>query len=513
MGDRKQTNHDKDKQGVDPRQSSLERARLIRHDNNAGTYKQTDLEYGATDVELDCGDAPADSDAMKEYASLITAENWDALQSHIQHCRASQAEYIVHSLMSKEHRRLFFRRAKCSPWLVQYCHNVEVKETASCLGSLHLSVAKEVYRMLDLSYRLELVRNVPWESLMKVLVLLGADEWDELNLYLWYSERSVVQKMQSLCKVLVLESSDTLEKGLKQLNELSSYSETSPYAFLVDEERKYEGMILWSSMATMAVHGNVQLKSNTLGSFADKGSTLSPEITISDLKNLAWEEPTFSAIVVDPGTEIPLGFVNSTSILAILTDPEEASIVGMEGLDVSFSSSPFVLLYRKRIFWLLLLVLINVGTAYIIGSFESQLERHVVLASFIPLLTGMGGNTGSQASALIIQSLARKELFPADYLRALKKEMLVGLLLAFTLAIAGWVLGFIRGSTDVAWIVAIALACIVILSNFVGYTLPFVAKLLSVDPAAISGPMVTTLIDMIGVTIFFTTSMLFLREI
>eukprot|EP01138_Halocafeteria_seosinensis_P008595 gb/GECG01008785.1/.p1 GENE.gb/GECG01008785.1/~~gb/GECG01008785.1/.p1 ORF type:complete len:519 (+),score=53.81 gb/GECG01008785.1/:1-1557(+) len=487
--------------------------------HNGSTFNIEDLERDTLNLKHSPGweaESPLSTAERRKFDDCIRSSDWTGLEKLLTNVSGRTVRFIVRDMMLEKQRRQFLYDVSYGEWIVKFCYCLESMETAAVLNSLRLRVAEETYSSLDFSFRMQFLQDIPWELVTKLFPLLHNDELLAMNLSRRFPPESVVHKMQPLSNAIVMQDCESLSYALQRLRQAKKFSDAAPYIIIVDDNRKYSGVFHWDVLVSMTLLSSTELESTTLRTYTSTNQTvLTSKDTVSQLDTLVSHQRVFSAPVVDPITDVPLGYIDTRTLMDIFADPNETPVpaVSKDALDVSFFQSPIVLLYRKRIFWLLFLVLINVGTAYIIGSFEAQLKRYVVLASFIPLLTGMGGNTGSQAAALIIQSLASKDLRQSDYFRALKKEMLIGIMLAGTLGAAGWLLGYVRGNVEVAWIVGFSLACIVILSNFVGYTLPFVAKALEVDPAAISSPMVTTLIDMAGVTIFFLTSLVFLQDV
>src|SRR5947209_8336962 len=175
---------------------------------------------------------------------------------------------------------------------------------------------------------------------------------------------------------------------------------------------------------------------------------------------------------------------------------------------------------RKRAGWLVVLFLGEMLTATAMGFFEKEIARAVVLALFVPLIISSGGNSGSQASTLVIRAMAVGELTVGDLWRVIRREVLSGLSLGCILG----AIGFLRISVWSAlsniygehWLlvaatVAIALIGVVMWGTLVGSTLPFILRRLGFDPATSSAPFVATLVDVTGLCIYFLAAMLILR--
>lgn len=171
-------------------------------------------------------------------------------------------------------------------------------------------------------------------------------------------------------------------------------------------------------------------------------------------------------------------------------------------LDVSYRRASVWQLYRKRVGWLVFLVFVSLGSSTVIGLFEDTLSAVIVLTFFIPLLIGSGGNSGAQAATLMIRAISLSEVTLRDWFRVLSKELIVGLGLAITLGACGFALGYFKGGTEIGAVVGSAMAAIIVITNLLGVLLPFVLTKLKIDPAVASGPLVTSVADMIGLSVY-----------
>ncbi|WP_341718725.1 magnesium transporter [Micromonospora sp. FIMYZ51] len=167
-------------------------------------------------------------------------------------------------------------------------------------------------------------------------------------------------------------------------------------------------------------------------------------------------------------------------------------------------------LARSRAPWLLLLIVASVLTVNVLQVFETTLAQVTALALFIPLLVGTGGNAGAQATTSAVRALALGELRGSDLPRLIWREARVGLLLGSLLALVGLVVGAVVVDAQIALVVGISLVLICAWAAAVGATMPLLAKRLRIDPAVVSAPMVTTLVDATGLIIYFTVAYLVL---
>ena len=189
-------------------------------------------------------------------------------------------------------------------------------------------------------------------------------------------------------------------------------------------------------------------------------------------------------------------------------------------LDKPYLQVGLLSMIRKRGGWLVILFLGEMLTATAMGFFEKEIEKAVVLALFVPLIISSGGNSGSQASTLVIRALALGEVALRDWWRVMRREVFSGLGLGFILGSIGFLRITIWSSFSqiygphwllVALTVGVALVGIVLWGTLSGSMLPFVLRRLGFDPATSSAPFVATLVDVTGLVIYFSVAVLILR--
>jgi magnesium transporter len=247
----------------------------------------------------------------------------------------------------------------------------------------------------------------------------------------------------------------------------------------------------------------------------------------------AYQDQEEAAEVFKMNNRVALPVVsNSNKLLGIITiddilwvASEEFSediqkIGGTQALEEPYLEIPLVRLFKKRVVWLVVLFLGELLTATAMAYFEEEIAKAVVLALFVPLIISSGGNSGSQASTLIIQAMAVGEIHLTDWWRVMRREIFSGLLLGAVLGIFGFFRIFIWHSIfpDVYgqhWMaigitVGLALVGVVLWGTLCGSMLPMILKRLGADPAVSSAPFVATLVDVTGLIIYFSFAFLLL---
>ncbi|CAN5334494.1 magnesium transporter [soil metagenome] len=235
------------------------------------------------------------------------------------------------------------------------------------------------------------------------------------------------------------------------------------------------------------------------------------------------------ALPVVDDYNVLLGIVTIDDVLWVTNEEfseDIQKIGGAEALDQPYLETPFMGLVKKRVGWLIILFLGEMLTATAMAYYNDELAKVIILTNFIPLIMSSGGNSGSQASTLIIQAMALGEVEISDWWRVMKREILSGLMLGLILGIIGFMRIFIWHTlmnhgimTDiygVEWFliglsVSFSLVGVVLWGSFTGSMLPILLKKLNADPASSSAPFVATLVDVTGLIIFFNVALFFLK--
>jgi len=219
-----------------------------------------------------------------------------------------------------------------------------------------------------------------------------------------------------------------------------------------------------------------------------------------------------------------LGVVTVDDIIDVIQEEQTEDVQkfgGLEALEEPYLQSSVLDLLRKRSPWLLVLFVGQMFTAAAMGFFENEIAAAVVLSLFIPLVISSGGNSGSQATSLIIRAIALQEVGARDWARVMRRELAIGLVLGLMLGLVGvlrvviWQWAGLYTFGDhyllLAWTVGATVVGVVLFGTLTGAMLPFVLKRVGFDPASASAPLVATLVDVTGVVLYFSVALLLLR--
>jgi len=231
-----------------------------------------------------------------------------------------------------------------------------------------------------------------------------------------------------------------------------------------------------------------------------------------------------AALAVVDSNGVLVGIVTQDDMLDVAEEQATEDIQkigGMEALDEPYTTIPLLRMVKKRATWLIILFLGEMLTATAMQGYNSEIEKAAILAMFLPLIISSGGNSGSQATTLVIRAMALGELRLRDWFRVVRKELLSGCSLGLILGTIGffritlWQYLHIFDYGKYHWLVActvgVALVGVVLWGTLSGAMLPFLLRRCGLDPAASSAPFVATLVDVTGLVIYFNVALFILR--
>jgi magnesium transporter len=377
----------------------------------------------------------------------------------------------------------------------------------------HAEVVNILNEMSD-DDRTELLEELPAEVTQKLLNLLSPEERSRASQWLGYAENSVGRLMTP--HFVRVRSHWTVAQALDHIRRYGMDSETMSMVYVIDERGKLIDDLRIRQFLLASPETPI---SDLMDSrFVALKATDDQEVAVETFK-----EADQNALPVTDSQGILLGIVTADDILDVAE--EEATedihkIGGSEALDEPYMEIAIPKMVRKRVTWLIVLFLSEMLTATAMGRFESEIAKAVVLSIFVPLVISSGGNSGSQASTLIIRAMALGEVTLKDWWRVMRREILSGLSLGSILGL----IGFIRISTWallfhaygehwflLAVTVGLALIGIVLWGSLAGSMLPFLLRRVGLDPATSSAPFVATLVDVSGLIIYFTVAAIILR--
>ncbi|TVP72229.1 MAG: magnesium transporter [Rhodobacteraceae bacterium] len=346
--------------------------------------------------------------------------------------------------------------------------------------------------------RADLFKQLDEEAQEAILPALSKAEREDLRRLAAYEEWTVGSVMTSDYATLMPEM--TSSQAIEALRAQAIEAETIYYAYIIDDSRKLVGVVSLRDLLTARPRQLVEeiMDREPVWVRADGEQ--------EDAARLISRYDLLALPVLDNNDRL-VGIVTADDAMdvaeeEVTEDFYKGSIV--QPIDLSVAEATIAMLYRARIFWLVLLVFGNIFSGAGIAYFEDTIAEHLSLLFFLPLLIASGGNAGTQSATLMVRALATGDVRPADFGKLLGREVAIALALGVTMAVAVSVIGVWRGGPDIAVVVALAMVTIVLMGALIGMSLPFIFAKIERDPAAASGPLVTSIADVLGVLIYFT---------
>ena len=361
--------------------------------------------------------------------------------------------------------------------------------------------------------RTALLSELTSESVKKLVLFLPHEDRIETLALLGYQEDSVGRLMNP--DYIEVKSHYTVQDALNKIRRLGRTIENINFIYIIDENEK--------------LIDDINLKELLITSPDTKISALMDTkylaLHVNDDQETAasvFRKNNRAVLPVTDDNGVLLGIVTIDDILRV--ESEEATediqkIGGTEALDEPYMNTPFFDLIKKRAPWLVILFIGEMLTASAMAFFEDEIAKAIVLVLFIPLIISSGGNSGSQASTLIIRAMALGEITFEDWWRVMRREIMSGIVLGSILGFIGFLRIIIWNAVNPSYgehyilvgiTVGVTLIFIVLWGTLCGAMLPIVIKKLGFDPATSSAPFVATLVDVTGLVIYFIVASLLL---
>lgn len=364
--------------------------------------------------------------------------------------------------------------------------------------------------------RADLFKSLPDDRRQEILPAMAQAEREDIRRLTAYDEGTAGAVMTSDYAALQPELSAS--QAIERLREIAPDRETIYTAFVVDGNRKLLGHVSLKDL--------IVARRNLLVSELMETEMIFARVE-DDQEDAAWKIQKYDLIalpVVDSSDAL-VGIITHDDALDIITqehteDMEKfMAIAGSHDASAYMRTSPFAH-FKNRVFWVAGLAMLGLVSGFVIQSFQGLLLQFAILATFIPMLAGAGGNTGSQSATLVIRALSLKELSHRDIGFILWKEFRVALMLGILLGLLAYARVILIGGgaslpegfslSQIGAAIALALAIQVVTSALAGAVLPLAASKLRLDPAVVASPALASVVDITGVVIYFATVKLML---
>lgn len=361
---------------------------------------------------------------------------------------------------------------------------------------------KEVIDEFYLDDAVDIVEEMPANVVKRILRSADPDTRKMINEILKYPEDSAGSIMT--IEYVRLRRQFTVEQAIKHIRRTGIDKETIYTCYVTDDNRRLLGFVSVKTLLLSDEEASIEdvMETNVIYVY-----TTEDRETVANL----FHKYNFIALPVVDEEQRLVGIVTVDDAFDVMQEEYTEDIEKMAAITPSgkpYLKTSVFALWKARIPWLLLLMISATFTGMIITAFEQALAAQVTLAAFIPMLMDTGGNCGSQSSATVIRGLSLDEIEFSDLLRVQWKEIRVAVLCGVTLAAASFakLLLFDKVTLAVALVVCVTLAATVLCAKVVGCTLPILSMKVGFDPAVMSSPFITTIVDAISLILYFSVA-------
>lgn len=434
---------------------------------------------------------------MEEIRKLLETKQYTTLRQQMAEMNDADVAVIMEELDETEMLKVF--RILPKDLAADVFSYLEVENQQWIITSLSDREAANIIDNLMADDAVDLLEEMPANIVTRLLANANPETRRDINLLLRYPEDSAGSLMT--VEFVDLKEDLTVEEAIARIRKVGLVSETINICYVLDAQRR--------------LVGTITLRALLFGDPEERISDLMHENVISihtlmDQEEVAAQFKKYDFIsmpVVDNEKRL-VGIITVDDVVDIMEEEATEDIEKMAAImpsDKSYMKTGIWETYKKRIPWLLLLMVSATFTGQIINGFQDALSVCTVLTMFIPMLMDTGGNAGGQASVTVIRGLSLGEIEYRDTLRIVWKEMRVAVLCGLSLAAANFakLMLFDRVGITVALVVCIALVSAIIIAKVIGCTLPILAKRVGFDPAVMASPFITTIVDALSLLIYF----------
>ncbi len=410
--------------------------------------------------------------------------------------------------------------------LVKDLMPAEVAEIITALGiprgievfeKLKIKKQRRIFRHFSKEWMADVLEEMPPDERVDFIKALPGDRSEEILPLVAQAERNDIKRLMQFKEgtagsILTTEYA-SLKRGiiakeaLEKLKLQAPNRETIYYIYITDEGKKLTGFI---SLKKLIVSRSDALINDIMNK-----NVIS--VNVNEDKEMVAKKLSdydFLAIpVVDDNSRL-IGIVTVDDVVDVVIeeDTEDMLRYGAAGEYIDYMGSGPFQIARQRILWLMVLVIMGFVSGWVIQKYAFQLQAIIALAFFIPVLTASGGNAGTQSSTVVIRGLATGEVKMKDVIKVLKKEISTGIIVGVVMGILGVVRALIVNKNPLLGVtVGLAMVATVTIATTLGAMLPLLFKKLRLDPALMSGPFISSTIDVISLFVYFQISFLIFK--
>ncbi len=433
---------------------------------------------------------------LSDIVTFIEEKRFDELKATVVKCFPQDIAELIEELHNGQKGIVF--RLLPKDLAIDVFEHLAWPEQEKLLSSFSDGRIKETLEEMSPDDRTELLEELPAKIIKKWIALLSSEERTIIHSLLNYPEDSVGRLLTP--DFVDLRMGMTAKKAIKRIRRIGLDQETVFYLYVIDEKRTLMGVV---SLKDLVLADQETLVKDLM--FEDFVA-VSARADQEDAANLVQKYDLLALPVLDNENRL-LGIVTFDDLMDVFEEEVTEDFHKMAAITPAeeeyFDTGVFRSMSR-RVIWLILLLFTGGISSSILKMYSGTLETIVSLTFFIPMLLGTCGNSGTQSATLVIRGIATGEIESRDFKKVVKREVFVGILLGMILGVFGFLRVYI--SQQDFWLsisTGMTFLCALVAATLAGSSLPLFFKRLKLDPAVLAGPSITTIMDVVGLVIYF----------
>lgn len=434
---------------------------------------------------------------LQRINELIENKQYATLRQEISEMNTADIAALFEEISSEEVVKIF--RILPKAMAADIFSYLPIEDEQAIIRSLTDHEAASIIDNLYADDAADLMEEMPASVVKKILAQASPETRRDINHLLKYPEDSAGSVMT--VEFIDIKEHQTVDDAIRIIRAEGIDKETIDVCYVLSPSRKLLGTV---SLRRLLLSQPDEIIGNIMHENLITITTLTDQEEVAHI----FQKYDFTTMPVVDSENRLVGIITVDDVVDIIEQEATEDIEMMAAItptDKPYMKTSVIETWKKRIPWLLLLMISAAFTGKIIQVYENALAAYVVLTSFIPMFMDTGGNAGGQASVTIIRGISLGEIEFRDIFRIMWKEMRVGILVGITLAAANFVklMVFDRVTIPIAMVVCLTLIVTVIFAKLVGCSLPLLAKKIGFDPAVMASPFITTIVDALSLIIYF----------
>ncbi len=449
-----------------------------------------------------------------ELKELIKAEDWNTFKEICEELHPAEIAELISVVEPQE------------VW--KFLENLDLARRTEIFIHLDLDLQTEIAEILDRKKlaelltempaddRVDLFKKFPEEKQELILPALAQAEREDIRRLASYPERSAGSIMTS--EYVSIPEDITVAEAINRIRLEAPQKETIYYSYIINNKRQLIGFVSITDLILAnpgSLVKDVMHEEIIYANVDEDQETVARKIQMYDL----------IALPVINGNNVLVGIITHDDALDVITQEHTEDMEKLMAIAGSHEAGVYLKTsslkhFKNRSVWIISLAALGLVSGMIIHSFENTLSNLMILALYMPMVADTGGNTGSQSATVVVRALALREISFADVLKVLWKEFKISVLLAAVLGILSYIkVLFLSANSEIplgfslqkiGFVIGLALSLQVITATLIGAILPLIASKFKLDPAVVASPALTTVVDITGLLIYFTTAKILL---